>query len=98
MESRRADSIRKIQFKAVSFSLVSTVLFMMFQIMHISLAYGQYDTASMQQLSESVSKNLIPDIDLDKPLAPKQFTSRTDLVLYFLNDVNKRFSYASDMV
>ena len=52
----------------------------------------------MQKLGEAVTKSLIPFIDFEKMIAPKQFASRADLEKYFLEDVDNLFTSASYMV
>lgn len=91
----RTEQVRQYNFEKTTFGLISTVLYLYFQIMHISLAYSQYDPLAMQLMNEAVTKSLIPNIDVSVPLAPMQFTSRDDMERYFLNDVNNLFSFAS---
>jgi len=53
------------------FGLTSSVMFIFFALMHISLALTQYDVGNMQKLGESVTRSLIPGIDIEKMIAPK---------------------------
>mmetsp|Transcript_4491 Transcript_4491/g.6735 ORF Transcript_4491/g.6735 Transcript_4491/m.6735 type:complete len:98 (+) Transcript_4491:786-1079(+) len=77
MENMRVERIRAYNLSSSLFGMTSSLMFIMFAFMHISLALIQYDVGNMQQMGEAVSKSLIPDIDTDITIAPKQFVTRT---------------------
>lgn len=64
--------------------------------MHIFLATSQYDIGKMNKFNHGIASTFLPGIDVDKQLNSKVFTNVTDVNNYFLNQVNSRFSDASD--
>ena len=85
----------RLRQKKAIFGGVSTLMFMFFAIMHVSLALIQYDISNMCTLNYAITKSLFPKVDIYKPLAPVQFMSIYELEEYFLKDVNSMFQDAS---
>jgi hypothetical protein len=65
--------MEQIKFTQNIFGLTSTIMYLFFQFMHVSLAITQYNIGEMNQLSASITNSLFPDIDIDEYLAVKQF-------------------------
>lgn len=57
--------------KNLLFGLFTTVNFLAFLFMHISLANQQYNVEGMNKLNRAVTYNILPDVDPDVPIAPK---------------------------
>ena len=53
------------------FGFVTTVMFVVFFIMHISLSIVQYNIAQMNKFNQAVTYSLFPDVDVNVPLSPK---------------------------
>jgi len=56
---------------AYYFGLISTVIFMIFAIMHISLSLDQYAVPNMNKFNRAVTLATLPQINDELPLAPK---------------------------
>lgn len=84
--------------KKMLFGMVSTVMFLMFALMHISLSLDQYDVSNMNKFNRSVSLASLPQIDADILLTPKQFTTISELEDYLLVKMNYLFRDASPAI
>ena len=80
------------------FGLLSTIMFIIFAAMHISLSYYQYNIFLMNQFNQAVTLSLFPEVEYQKILLSKQFISRNQMQDYFLNDVNERMRGASSNI
>ena len=65
------DSIAKSNRTKLIFGLFTTVNFLAFLLMHISLANQQYNVDGMNKLNLAVTWNILPDVDANVPIAPK---------------------------
>jgi hypothetical protein len=65
------DSIAKSNRTKLIFGLFTTVNFLAFLFMHISLANQQYNVDGMNKLNLAVTWNILPDVDANVPIAPK---------------------------
>ena len=76
MEANRI-RMRKIDAQQkLALSAISTITFVIFTIMHVTLSYEQYDVTRMSAFNRAVTLSSIPQVDTDVPVAAKQFTSR----------------------
>jgi len=58
------EKIKKaIQTKKDYFGYISTIIFLVFAIMHISLSLDQYDVGNMNKFGKSVTLATLPQID-----------------------------------
>lgn len=55
--------------KKMTLSVLSTVTFVIFTVMHVTLSYDQYDITRMRAFNQAVSLASLPQINLDKPVA-----------------------------
>ena len=64
--------------------------------MHIAFAERQYQTENMFFFNVAVTKNFLPKMDVEKHLAPMQFTEKDQLIEYFTKNVNYMMKGASN--
>ena len=95
MMARYDANMEKEKLRQSIFGVTSTIMYLFFQFMHVSLAISAYNIGEMNMLSQSITASLFPDIDVDDFLAPKQFYSINDLNRYMMEDVNSMFMDAS---
>lgn len=50
---------------------INTIAFIVFAVMHISLALTQYNVADMVRFNHAITKSLFPGIDIYKPVTPR---------------------------
>ena len=53
------------------FGMFSTLLFIVFAVIHISLSLDQYNVGNMNKLNRSVTLASLPQLDDQIPLTPK---------------------------
>jgi hypothetical protein len=71
MKARFDTNMEKEKLRQSIFGIVSTIMYLFFQFMHVTLAISAYNIGEMQILSTSITKSLFPHIDADKDLATK---------------------------
>lgn len=98
MQQFTEQALAKMRFEKNVFSFINTSMFLIYAVMHVMLSYGQYDVVNMNNFNLAVTQSLLPQIDTDKNLAPKQFISKKELNEYFLYNVDYLFKDASDQI
>jgi hypothetical protein len=58
-------------FRKSAMGALSTIMFLFFAVMHVSLSKIQYDIGVMQTFNKAITLSLFPGIDVSKPLAPR---------------------------
>ena len=95
-KKREMDEMTKVRIQknenaALMFGAVNTIAFMAFAIMHISLSLDQYDVGNMNKFNRAVTLSTLPQIDIKKPLTPKQFMNKNELEDYLSGFMNYLF-------
>ena len=71
MKARYDANMEKTKLRQTIFGVTSTIMYLFFQFMHVSLAISAYNIGEMNLLSQSITNSLFPDIDVEDFLAPK---------------------------
>lgn len=81
-----------------TFGAISTLMFVQFAVQHVFLALRQYQVGNMCELNYAITRSLLPGLDVNLPLTPRQFVTRYELEDYLLVDVNSLFRTASENI
>lgn len=71
---------------------------MVFWLGHVFLAMSQYNTEQQYNFNIAATMNILPKVDVNIHIAPKQFTSIEELTNYFTVNVNYLMRGASTSV